>query len=612
MCGIIGYLGDRDVAEVLLEGLRRLEYRGYDSAGIALIDNGELKRFRAKGKVRDLAGLLGGKDLNGSIGIGHTRWATHGRPCEENAHPHTDAEGRLCLIHNGIVENYHVLKEELATKGHEFASETDTEVLCYLIADHMKSGKNLFEAVRSSMEVVEGSYSIAVISLAEPEKIVCSRLNSPLILGLGEGENFVASDIPAILGYTSSVIFLKDREIAVVERESVGLFDEAGNTVKREPVRITWDPITAQKGGYKHFMLKEIFEQPHCLAETISSRLDLANGEVFLEEMELEPEYLREGVDRLSILACGTSWHSALVGKFLIEKLARLHCDVDYASEYRYRNPLVGPRTLALAISQSGETTDTLMGMREALEGGSQVISICNVLGSSIPRECRGTVYTRCGPEIGVASTKAFTAQIAALNLLAVHLAGVRGTMTPEERREYLEALAGLPALVERMLKQEGVVRIISRKLMDARDFLYLARGINYPIALEGALKLKEISYIHAEGYPAGEMKHGPIALVEKEVPSVFIAPNDKVYEKTFSNIREVKARDGMVVAIATEGNGDITEWVDEVIYLPECREELVPILATIPLQLLAYHIAVLRGCDVDQPRNLAKSVTVE
>jgi len=617
MCGIIGYIGPKPVVPVLIEGLRRLEYRGYDSAGIALVRNGAIGLRRSAGKLSRLEEAIRTDPVDGEFGVGHTRWATHGRPTEENAHPHRDCSGHIVVVHNGIIENYLELKQELQKKGHKFVTETDTEIVAHLVEQELKevpAGGGLECATRRALGRLRGMFALVLLSADEPRKIVAVRNGPPLVVGIGEGEYFVASDIPAILAHTRDVVFLADEEMAVLTKDGVAFTNFAGVTLDRRTQRVSWDPIQAEKAGYKHFMLKEIFEQPQAVRDTVLGRVSLDTARVFLEEMTLSEKELA-AVESVSIIACGTSWHAGLVGKYLIESLARLPVETDYGSEYRYRNPIVGPRTLAVVITQSGETADTLAALREARQKGARCVAICNVVGSMATRESDGTVYTHAGPEIGVASTKAFTSQLVALYLLALHLARLRGTIGEEDARGHIEHLLQLPTLLDQTLRVSALVDEIARRFYNRKDFLYLGRGINYPIALEGALKLKEISYIHAEGYPAGEMKHGPIALIDEQMPVVAIATRDHVFEKMLSNIQEVKARGGSVIALTTgrdelvEGLLDTTDWI---ISLPESSPLLTPVIAVVPLQLLAYHISVRRGCDVDQPRNLAKSVTVE
>src|SRR6478735_2813321 len=614
MCGIIGYIGPKEVVPVLIDGLRRLEYRGYDSAGVAVVRDGCVDLRRSAGKLSNLETVIGSAPLTGDYGVGHTRWATHGRPTEENAHPHRDCTGKIVVVHNGIIENYLDLKVELQAQGHRFVTETDTEIVAHLVEREMKDD-GLENAVRRALLLMRGLFALVLISADDPEKIIAVRNGPPIVVGLGDGEFFVASDIPAILSHTRDVVFLGDEEMAIITRTGVTFTDFFGRPVSKATQRVLWDPIMAEKAGYKHFMLKEIFEQPTAARETILGRVSQDSGKVFLEEMKITDAQFAE-VERVTVLACGTSWHSALVGKFLIEKLARLPVDVDYGSEYRYREPIVSKNTLAVVITQSGETADTLAALREAKKHGARSIAICNVVGSMATRETDGTVYTHAGPEIGVASTKAFTAQLVALHLLAVYLGQIRGSLTPDAARPHLEALTQLPLLIEQTLKCEPVIEEIAKRFYQRSDFLYLGRGIHYPIALEGALKLKEISYIHAEGYPAGEMKHGPIALIDEQMPVVAIAPRDHVFEKMIGNMQEVKARGGSVIALTNRGDTALASILDPsrdvIIELPPAPALLTPIAMVVPLQLLAYDIAVRRGCDVDQPRNLAKSVTVE
>ena len=627
MCGIIGYIGGQKVLPILIEGLRRLEYRGYDSAGVAVVRNGAIELRRSAGKLARLEEVLAVNPLDGEYGIGHTRWATHGRPTEENAHPHRDCTGQIVVVHNGIIENYLDLKRQLQQEGHRFVTETDTEIVAHLVEREMQlaasrasGGKHdgLENAVRRALLYLRGLFALVLISADDPNKIVTVRNGPPIVVGLGENEYFVASDIPAVLSHTRDVVFLGDEEMAVITPDGVEFTDYSGRAVSKKSTRVSWDPVMAEKAGYKHFMLKEIFEQPWAVTETVLGRASVESGQVFLQEIEIPDEVLRN-VERVVILACGTSWHSALVGKFMIESLARVPVEVDYGSEYRYRDPIVSKNTLAIVITQSGETADTLAALREAKKKGARSIAICNVVGSMATRESDGTVYTHAGPEIGVASTKAFTTQIVALHLLAIYLGQIRGTLTAEAARPHLDALTQLPLLLEQALKCEPVTEDIARRFYQRSDFLYLGRGINYPIALEGALKLKEISYIHAEGYPAGEMKHGPIALIDEQLPVVTIAPHDHVFEKMIGNVQEAKARGGSVIALTTltrDGGQGIRELLDPsqdfLITVPDSHPLLTPVLMVVPLQLLAYHIAVRRGCDVDQPRNLAKSVTVE
>ena len=623
MCGIVGYVGHKSVVPVIIEGLRKLEYRGYDSAGIAVAGNGDgLQIRRAEGKLRNLEEVIRHKPLTGSYGIGHTRWATHGRPTEENAHPHRDCTGRVVVVHNGIVENYLSLKKRLIEEGHKFSTETDTEVIAHLIENALKSsngsGTSLEEAVRKTVNQLTGVFALVVISADSPNKIVAARNGPPAVVGLGDNEYFVASDIPAILHHTRDLFFLGDGDLAVITPSGVTLTDFAGKPIQRQVQRVTWDPIQAEKGGFKHFMLKEIYEQPRAVRDTTLGRISQDSGTVFLEEMEIsEVEFAR--TNKVNIAACGTSWHAGLAGKFMIERLARIPVEVDYASEYRYRDPITGPDALTILITQSGETADTIAAQRESKAKGSKTLAICNVVGAMIAREAAGTIYTHAGPEIGVASTKAFTAQLTALFLFSLFLGQKRNHLSKEQSIKLVQELTRLPAKLESILNHDEVCDDLAKRYQKVQDFLFLGRGIHYPIALEGALKLKEISYIHAEGYPAGEMKHGPNALIDENLPVVVLATRDPDdpdsvlrYEKTMSNIKEVTARSGKVIAIATEGDEDIHEAADHVLFVPKAPELLLPILEVVPLQLLAYHIAVRRGCDVDQPRNLAKSVTVE
>src|SRR3974390_975606 len=593
MCGIVGYVGKKRVVPVIIEGLRRLEYRGYDSAGIAVAGNGDgMQLRRAEGKLRNLEEVIQLKPLDGTYGIGHTRWATHGRPTEENAHPHRDCTGKIVVVRNGIVENYMSLKKKLIEGGHKFRTETDTEVIAHLIEQTLaKAGRkmSLEEAVRTTVKQLTGVFAIAVISSDEPDKIVAGRNGPPAVIGLGDNEYFVASDVPAILFHTRDLFFLGDGDLATITPKGVALTDFDGHPISRQVQHITWDPIMAEKGGFKHFMQKEIFEQPRAVRDTTLGRVSLDSGKVFLEEMDISEEEFRN-LNKIYITACGTSWHAALAGKFMIERLAKVPVEVDYASEFRYRDPLTGPHDLTILITQSGETADTIAAMRESRGKGAKTLGVCNVVGSMIARESNGTIYTHAGPQIGVASTKAFTPQ-----------------------------LTLLPGNVEVLLGADDQTEELAKRYHRAQDFLYLGRGIHYPIALEGALKMKEISYIHAEGYPAGERKHAPTPLIDEELPVVIIATRDPDdagsvlrYEKTISNLKEVKARSGTVIAIATEGDEEIKESADHVVFVPQAPELLSPILEVVPMQLLAYHIAVRRGCALDQPRNLAKSVTVE
>jgi glutamine---fructose-6-phosphate transaminase (isomerizing) len=616
MCGIIGYIGPKPVVPVLIDGLRRLEYRGYDSAGVAVVRQGAIHLRRSAGKLSRLEDVIRAEPIEGEYGVGHTRWATHGRPTEENAHPHRDCTGRIVVVHNGIIENYLELKQQLQRQGHKFVTETDTEIVAHLVEQELKEGGGGLEAAtRRALAAMRGMFALVLLSSDEPQKIVAVRNGPPLVVGVGDGEFFVASDIPAILAHTRDVVFLADEEMAVLTAGGVAFTSFAGVKLDRRTQRVSWDPIQAEKAGFKHFMLKEIFEQPQAVRDTILGRVSLDTGRVFLEEMTVSEKELAL-VENVSIIACGTSWHAGLIGKYLIERLAKVPVETDYGSEYRYRDPIVGPRTLAVIITQSGETADTLAALREAKRKGARSIAVCNVVGSMATRESDGTVYTHAGPEIGVASTKAFTSQLVALHLLALHLAQARGALTPDQSRCEIDGLLQLPTLIEQTLRVSALVDEIARRFYNRRDFLFLGRGINYPIALEGALKLKEISYIHAEGYPAGEMKHGPIALIDEQMPVVALAPRDHVFEKMLSNIQEVKARGGSVIALTT-GRDELVESLldtehDSIVSLPETKALHSPLVMVLPLQLLAYHIAVRRGCDVDQPRNLAKSVTVE
>jgi glucosamine--fructose-6-phosphate aminotransferase (isomerizing) len=614
MCGIIGYIGPKDVVPVLIDGLRRLEYRGYDSAGVAVVENGVVTLRRSAGKLSNLEQAIAAAPLTGAYGVGHTRWATHGRPTEENAHPHRDCSGKIVVVHNGIIENYLDLKQQLRREGHTFVTETDTEVVAHLVEREM-AGDGLEEAVRRALLKIRGLFALVLISADDPEKIVAVRNGPPIVVGLGDGEFFVASDTPAILAHTRDVVFLGDEEMAVITRRGVAFTDFFGRPVSTATQRVVWDPVMAEKAGYKHFMLKEIFEQPSAVRETVLGRVSADSGRVFLDEVGLTDAQAR-AIDRIAILGCGTSWHSALVGKFLIEQLARIPVEVDYGSEYRYRQPIVTPRTLVVVITQSGETADTLAALREAKRDGARSVAICNVVGSMATRETDGTVYTHAGPEIGVASTKAFTSQLVALYLLGLHLAQLRGTLSPDASRPHVDALLQLPFLLEQALDVAPLIEDVAARFHTRTDFLYLGRGINYPIALEGALKLKEISYIHAEGYPAGEMKHGPIALIDERMPVVTLAPQDAVFEKMLGNMQEVKARGGSVIVVTTKGASHLSEMLDAtgdvIVEAPITPALLAPIVLVLPLQLLAYSIAVRCGCDVDQPRNLAKSVTVE
>ena len=620
MCGIVGYVGNKQVVPLIIDGLRKLEYRGYDSAGIAVVnEEHELQIRRAEGKLRNLEEAIRLSPLDGTYGIGHTRWATHGRPTEENAHPHRDCSGRVVVVHNGIIENYLQLKERLRKNDHRFVTETDTEIIAHLIEEYLKNGDNFEKAVRDATKDLRGIFALSIVNADEADTIIAVRQGPPVVIGLGDGEYFVASDIPPILQHTRDVFFLGDGEIAVLTKDAVRVTDFDGSAVKPSIQRITWDPIMAEKGGFKHFMLKEIYEQPRAVRDTVQGRISLDSGRVFLDEMKNITEADFKRVNSIKIAACGTSWHAGLAGKYMIEQLARVPVDVDYASEFRYRDPVIDENSLLLVISQSGETADTIAALREAKDLGAKVLAICNVQGSMIMREADGMILTHAGPEIGVASTKAFTSQMIALYLLGLYLGELRGTLSTQEAKHHAQELAELPVKLEHLLNESDQIEELSKEFFRSTDFLYLGRGINFPIALEGALKLKEISYIHAEGYPAGEMKDGPNALIDERLPVMFINTREEGnraselrYEKTHSNIVEVKAREGIVISVLTEGDTMSSVVSDYVIEIPAASDLLSPILAIVPLQLLAYHIAVRRGCDVDQPRNLAKSVTVE
>ncbi len=608
MCGIVGYIGSQDATRIIFEGLQRLEYRGYDSAGIATLDT-EVQTRRAEGKLVNLQAVLQESPLSGSLGVGHTRWATHGRPSEANAHPHR--AGGIVVVHNGIIENYLPLKEKLRGLGHHFKSETDTEIIAHLIEQHCKEGKDFEPAVRAALQEVRGAYGVAVICADEPDKLIAAKLGSPLVIGQGVNEYFVASDIPAMLSHTREMIFLEDGEMVIFTRASMQISTIDGVPVEKTAKTITWSPMMAEKGGYRHFMLKEIYEQPRAIADTIAGRVDEDESAIFLKDLHLDAAELA-AFEKIFIVACGTSWHAGLVGKFMLEKLCRIPVEVDIASEFRYRDPIVSAKTLTLVVSQSGETADTLAALREARSKGGKVVCICNVVESSIARESDGIIYTHAGPEIGVASTKAFTTQLVALFLFALHLGQVRGKIDTATCRTLLDELMTLPRKVEEVLGLDAEIEQIAKEYMTATDFLYLGRGNQYPVALEGALKLKEISYIHAEGYPAGEMKHGPIALIDENLPVVVVVPENETAEKVVSNMEEVAARGGKVISITTTGFNEAVAKADTVLLVPRIADDLMPILTSIPLQLLSYHIAVLKGTDVDQPRNLAKSVTVE
>jgi glucosamine--fructose-6-phosphate aminotransferase (isomerizing) len=617
MSGIVAYIGKRRAVPILLDSLRRLEYRGYDSAGLAVVgDDGALHIRRASGKLRNLEEGIRLSPVDGSFGIGHTRWATHGRPTEENAHPHRDCRGEVAVVHNGIIENYLALKQALVAEGHRFRTETDTEVVAHLVEKHFDD--DLESAVRKTVAQLTGVFALAVISSRDPNKIVVARQGPPAVVGLGDGEYLAASDVPAILGHTRDMFFLNDGEMVVLSGEGVHLTDFDGQSKRAQVSRILWDPIMAEKGGFPHFMLKEIYEQPRAVRDTVAGRIRPETGRVVLDDMNIAEREFRE-FQSLRLVACGSSWHSALAGTFMIEKLARIPVEAHYASEFRYRDPIVGPETLVVGVSQSGEAADTIAAQREARRKGARTMAVCNVIGSMLTREAAGTILTHAGPEISVASTKAFTSQLTALFLLAMYLGQTRETLDPACSQHLAQELLRIPEKLERVLSNDSVYDELTKLLFRADDFLFLGRGIHFPVAFEGALKLKEISYIHAEAYPAGEMKHGPNALIDERLPAVVLATRDLAseesnvrFEKTLSNMQEVKARCGTVVAVACEGDSDVASVADHVLWVPVTDELLLPILEIVPLQLLAYHIAVRRGCDVDQPRNLAKSVTVE
>ncbi len=612
MCGIVGYIGSAGATGLILDGLKRLEYRGYDSAGVAVVADGVLQVRRSAGRLRNLEAALRERPLDGPLGIGHTRWATHGRPSEENAHPHTDCTGSIVVVHNGILENYLPIKTVLQAAGHTFKSETDTEVLAHLVEQHWAEAGGLAEAVRRALQEVRGAYAVGVVSDREPDALVAAKTGAGgVVVGLGEGEYFVASDVPAILAHTRDVLVLEDVEMAVVTRLGVRLMTLAGRPVERSVTHITWDPIMAEKGGYRHFMLKEIYEQPRAITDTFRGRISPETGDCFLPDLNLTTEELR-GFTRVVLVACGTSYHAALVGRQYLERLAEVPVEADIASEFRYRDPRVGPDTLVVALSQSGETADTLGAVQVAKARGAAVEAVCNVVGSALAREAHGILYVHAGPEISVASTKTFTATVTALYLLALHLGRVRGVVPPETGRRLLAELLELPRVVEAALGTEETVADLARTLAHFRDFLYLGRGLHYPLALEGALKMKELSYVHAEGYAGGEMKHGPIALIDADMPVVALMPQDATYDRMLANIEEVRARDGLLIALAHPGDRMIRDKAPHVLSVPASTDLLNPIVMSVPLQLLAYHMAVRRGCDVDQPRNLAKSVTVE
>jgi len=609
VCGIVGYIGHREAAPLILASLRKLEYRGYDSAGIAVLNDGQVAIRRAEGKLNNLEAMIKRQPMSGVIGIGHTRWATHGRPSETNAHPHR--AGDVVVVHNGIIENYLELKEQLTKRGTHFSSETDSEIVAHLVAEKVERGVDFLDAVRRSLREIHGSYALLFLNRRDPKRLIVAKNSTPIVIGWGEGETFIASDIPALLDHTRKVTFLEDGEIAEVTLGSYRLLDGKGKTIHRPVKEITWDAVAAQKGGYPHFMLKEIHDQPRALADTFRGRIALKDGQVSLEDIKLKAGEVKQ-LKRIHLVACGTAWHACLVGKFLLEEIAGVPAEVDYGSEFRYRSPLMDPKSILLMVSQSGETADTLAAIDIAKAKKAKILSICNVIDSSIPRKSHGVLYTHAGPEISVASTKAFTTQLTALYLLAVALGRLNGKLNAAEARKLLRDLMHLPSWIEKALEIENEVKELARELMHNRDFLYLGRGINYPIALEGALKLKEISYIHAEGYPAGEMKHGPIALIDETMPVVVLAPRDRYFQKTVSNLKEVEARGGKVIALTDDAKAASELNAHRVLTLPKASHYLTPIVMTIPLQLLAYYIAVHRGTDVDQPRNLAKSVTVE
>ena len=612
MCGIVGYVGDKNAVSVIVEGLKRLEYRGYDSAGVAVLQDGKLQVRRAAGRIKTLEGILRERPVTGSLGIGHTRWATHGRPSDENAHPHTDCRGDLVVVHNGILENYLEIKDRLRGEGHAFRSETDTEVLAHLIEHHLKTTGRLERAVKAALAEVTGSYAIGVVSTAAPDRLIAAKQGAgSVVVGLGRGEMFIASDIPAILSHTRDVVILEDNEVAVVTAGGVELSTLDDEPVQRQAVRILWDPIMAEKGGYRHFMLKEIHEQPRAITDTFRGRLAPETGAIVLPDVNLDPATVR-ALQRVVFVACGTAFHAATIGRTMVERLAGLPAEVDLASEFRYRDAIVGPETLVVAVSQSGETADTLGAVKAARLKGCPILAITNVVGSALTREATGVLSMHAGPEIGVASTKAFATMIVAVYLLGLWLGRQRNAITAEDVKKRIHDLVEIPRLVEKTLELDGQISALARELAHARDFLYLGRGVQYPIALEGALKLKEISYIHAEGYAGGEMKHGPIALIADALPVVALVVRDGSYERMLGNLEEVRARDGLVVAVAHAGDRNVASKAKHVIEVPPCAELLAPLITVVPLQLLAYHIAVRLGCDVDQPRNLAKSVTVE
>ncbi|HEX6175726.1 MAG TPA: glutamine--fructose-6-phosphate transaminase (isomerizing) [Candidatus Binatia bacterium] len=609
MCGIVGYIGSRDAAPLILESLRKLEYRGYDSAGIAVLNHGEVAIRRCEGKLSNLATLLNRQPMSGPVGIGHTRWATHGRPSETNAHPHR--AGDVVVVHNGIIENYLELKEQLTKRGTQFSSETDSEIVAHLVSEKIDRGMDFLDAVRRTLREIRGSYALLFLNRRDPQRLIVAKNSTPIVIGWGNGETFIASDIPALLDYTRKVTFLEDGEIGEVTVGSYRLFNGTGKAIRRPVKEITWDAVAARKGGYAHFMLKEIHDQPRALADTFRGRISLKNGDVSLEAIRLTQSQVKR-IKRIHLVACGTAWHACLVGKFMLEEIAGIPAEVDYGSEFRYRSPLMDPQSILLMVSQSGETADTLAATEIARAKKAKILAICNVIDSSIARKSHGVLYTHAGPEISVASTKAFSTQLTALYLLAVALGRLNGKLKQADARKLLRDLMHLPTWIEDALKLEDEVKELARELMHSQDFLYLGRGLNYPIALEGALKLKEISYIHAEGYPAGEMKHGPIALIDEKMPVVVLAPRDRYFEKTIGNLKEVESRGGKVIVLTDDSKTSREVSAFRLLTLPKASHYLTPIVMTIPLQLLAYHIAVHRGTDVDQPRNLAKSVTVE
>ena len=611
MCGIIGYVGTRDVVPVLIGGLKKLEYRGYDSAGIAVVNGNGVEVVRAEGKLSNLEAKLDDKKLHGSFGMGHTRWATHGKPNENNAHPHRDCTGQVVVIHNGIIENFLPLKQRLQKAGHEFKTETDTEVVAHLIEERIKNGAKFVDAVKQTLKELEGHFALVMIDGSEPGTIVAAKQGPPLVVGLGENENLIASDVAPLLAYTRNIIYLEDGEYAIADQKNVRVYDKNDNDVTRPPKKILWDAVMAEKEGYRHYMLKEIHEQPRAVRDTFNGRMFEESGQIYFNDLQLTADDWAK-IKKVQVIACGTSWHAGLVGKFLLEEAARIPIEVDYGSEYRYRNPIVDEHTLVIGVTQSGETADTIAGMQEAKRQGAKLITICNVIGAAATRMSDGVIYTNAGPEIGVASTKAFTTQLTAFYLLSLYIRQLRGEDVAS-RKQGMHEMRMIPHLIEHILKhQEKHIEKLAHKYASSTDFLFLGRGVHYPIALEGALKLKEISYIHAEGYPAGEMKHGPIALIDESLPVVAIATKTAVYEKVISNLQEVKARDGKLIVICDEGDEEIKKLADDVIEIPHTIESLQPILTVVPTQLLAYYIALRLGKDVDQPRNLAKSVTVE